>query len=323
MQRTELIESGIGIIGNLNVDLVMGPLDAIPTFGHEVFVPERSLRSAGAAFYTAAALAALGDPPRLLGAVGDDVLGQRIRDDVAAVGIDRRGVEVYSHQPTGLSVGFLDRQRDRAFVTHVGHLALFDVSAVMQKWDYIRGSRLVLFCGYNCLPGLRPDGGLALLQRAQSEGITTALDTGWDADNWEQGGRQHVSAMLAHTEVFLPNWEEARALTGLDDPATATEALLQAGPHTVIIKLGPHGAYGLHRDTAVSMPAIPTAVSDTVGAGDAFNAGVLYALARDWSMEAAMRLGTAVASYAISGHEPRYPDLQQARLLMEQLAQAP
>lgn len=315
-ERADRAAGAIAVTGNLNMDLLMGPLPRLPEFGHELFVPERSLRSAGQVYYTVLALAALGAPPRLVASAGDDAFGAWMLDDLRAAGIDVSGVPITSGYPTGLSVALLDERRDRAFVTHPGHLGAFDVATIFAHWERIAGSRLLLFCGYCCLPALRPDGGPELLRRAQSEGIATVLDTGWDPEDWSGSGRAEVRAMLRHTDLFTPNMEEARALTGHDDPAAAA-ALAELGPATVVIKLGPDGALALQGERLLRVPAPTVTVAETVGAGDTFNAGLLYALARDWPLDEAVRLAIATASYAIGGHTPRCATLEQARALMD------
>jgi len=76
--------------------------------------------------------------------------------------------------------------------------------------------------------------------------------------------------------VFLPNLDEARALTRKDDPAEALAALSGHFP-VVALKCGPGGAW-LAMDGKVFRRAAPRVeVVDTTGAGDAFNAGFLHA----------------------------------------------
>lgn len=314
--RASAAQPVIAIVGNLNSDLLLGPLAKLPTFGHEAFVTGRSLRAAGQAFTTALALATLGAPPQLVGAVGDDVFGAQIISELRGAGIDVGGVHTCAGLPTGLSVALLDEQGDRAFVTHPGHLEALDALAVLAHWERVAGCRLLLLCGYFCLPGLRPHGGVALLRRAQDAGLRTVLDTGWDPGDWATGARGEVRALLRHTTIFLPNREEACALSRQDEPEDAAAELATWGPDTVIVKLGADGALGWRGGEIVHVPARPTVVADTVGAGDCFNAGALYALANDWPLDGALRLGTAVAGYAIAGQDPRYPTLERAQALM-------
>lgn len=320
---TESHHAGIAIIGNLNTDLLLGPLAHAPEFGREMFVAERSLRTGGQAFYPAIALAALGAAPRLVGEVGDDAFGAQIIADLRAGGVDVAEVHVRAGLPTGLSVALLNAQRDRAFITHPGHLAALDTGAILKRWDRLTGARLLLFCGYCCLPGLRPDGGLTIMRRAQADGIATVLDTGWDPDDWRTGVREEVRAMLRYTDIFMPNEEEARALTGLDDMDAAAALLASWGVRLVIVKCGSEGVLARRGDERLRGGTLPTTVVDTVGAGDSFNAGALYGLAHDWPLAEALRLGAAVAGYAIADHTPRYPTLAQAQELMAQVCSTP
>jgi len=299
----------VAIVGNLNMDLLLGPLAQPPTFGHEAFVAEQSLRPAGQAFQTAMALAALGDSPCLIGDVGDDPFGVGLVAALHAGGVDVAGVRTCTGRSTGLSVALFDEQRDRAFVTHLGHLEELDDTAVMDRWDHIAGCRFLLLCGYFCLPGMRARG-VEVLRRARAEGMTTALDTGWDPDGWTASARKEIRALLRQIDIFMPNRDEAHALTGLADPAAAAVELTSWGPSTTIVKLGSDGALG-QRDSAYErVPALPTAVVDTVGAGDAFNAGALYGLACGWPLATVLRMGVVVASHAIARREPRYATIE-------------
>ncbi len=305
----------IAVIGNLIGDLVVGPLDRLPEFGQEAVVEERSLRSAGQAFNTAMALAALGETPCLVSNAGDDDVGRQILRDMESMGLGTDLVRIEPSTPTGLSIALLNSARDRAFVTHLGHLHHFTAGTVLAAWSSIAACRFFLFCGYGNLPAMRGESSVGLLKQARNAGLVTVLDTGWDPDGWTTGAREEVWAMLEETDIFIPNLEEARALTGQDDPAAAAAQLRSRGAGTIIVKLGPEGALCLTAAGTTHMPAIETQVADTVGAGDSFNAGVLYGLARDWSLEDAIRLGTAVASHVIAGHQPRYPSIEQALAL--------
>jgi sugar/nucleoside kinase (ribokinase family) len=308
----------VAVVGNLLTDLVLGPLARLPSFGQEVVVAERAVRSAGQAFNTAIALAALGAPPCLVSDVGDDAFGAGILDDLRKARIDTRNVRVKAGLPTGLTVALLDDRRNRAFVTHLGHLAAFNCDAIDGDWPAILQCRFLLFCGYFNLPGMRPAGALAVLERARAAGLVTALDTGWDPDDWATGGREEVQAMLRATNIFMPNLEEAQALTGRDEPIAAAIQLARHGPSTVIIKLGAAGALALVDHVCIRVPALPVEAADTVGAGDAFNAGVLHALGRGSTLADALSLGTAVAGYIIGSHEPRQPAIADALALQRQ-----
>jgi sugar/nucleoside kinase (ribokinase family) len=55
---------------------------------------------------------------------------------------------------------------------------------------------------------------------------------------------------------------------------------------------------------------------DTTGAGDAFNAGVLYGLSRDWEPRRILSFANAVAAITLSRREDRYPTLGEVNRFM-------
>src|SRR5439155_12414159 len=76
--------------------------------------------------------------------------------------------------------------------------------------------------------------------------------------------------------LLLANSDEARVLTGLSDPAAAAHALAERLGQAVV-KCGADGAVWSDGDALHGLPAAPTKVVDTTGAGDAFAAGLLAA----------------------------------------------
>ena len=61
-----------------------------------------------------------------------------------------------------------------------------------------------------------------LLAQARAQGLTVSLDTGWDPDEgWDSG----LWETLAQTDVFLPNGDEARSITGGTDAEAALASL--------------------------------------------------------------------------------------------------
>jgi ribokinase len=89
-------------------------------------------------------------------------------------------------------------------------------------------------------------------------------------------------------------------------PARAEElahALLRLGPRHVVVTLGAEGALWVSRDRTAHFPALPVKVLDTVGAGDAFNAGLAVGLSEKLRFEDAVRLGITAASLSTEKRE--------------------
>ena len=139
---------------------------------------------------------------------------------------------------------------------------------------------------------------------ADENAIDIALDTGWPPSGWTAGRKVEAKRWLARSRYALFNEVEACAITETDDVEAAANAMLglMSRQHAeVIVKRGPNGAIGACRAAGiVRVPAEDVVVVDTIGAGDAFNAGFLFATARDQSMEDAVRQGVSTACAAIS-----------------------
>jgi len=152
---------------------------------------------------------------------------------------------------------------------------------------------------------------------ARGAGATTSLDTNWDpSERWRDDG---LSAVIAASDLLLPNEAEALALSGAADPEAAALALAGVGP-SVAVKLGARGvlcAAGpeLHQ---VSLP--PVTPVDTTGAGDCFNAGLIAGLLQGLPLPQAAALGCAAGALSTGalGGTAGTPDLTSATDLAKQ-----
>ena len=295
----------VTIVGNVNLDVLVRDVRSLPAPGEERFVEAADLRTGGAAANAALALAALGVPVRLVGAVGDDPAGRLLRDDLAAHGLDLTDVRTLSGVPSGVSVALEAPDRDRSFLTAAGALAAFDRSMVPPD---ALGAAFVLVTGTFLLPGLGHEETDALLRDAKARGATVLFDPGSDPAGWPDEHVRQVRSLLGSVDVFLPNEQEATALTGEADAVAAARSLQEAD-RWVVVKRGPRGAIARGPGAeAVEVDAPQVEVVDTTGAGDAFDAGMIAGLRErhpvQRSVEFAVRLASAVAARPSSD---RYP----------------
>jgi sugar/nucleoside kinase (ribokinase family) len=116
--------SGISIIGNVNIDLVVWPAAELPPPNAEVQVETIGRRAAGSARNSALALAHLDQAPSRAGCVGEDHFGRFILEELAAAGIEGE-VSVLPEEPTGITIAFQAPGRDRSFLTLLGSLEAF------------------------------------------------------------------------------------------------------------------------------------------------------------------------------------------------------
>ncbi|MFE2938750.1 carbohydrate kinase family protein [Streptomyces sp. NPDC059255] len=306
------------VIGDANPDIVLGPLDAPLAFGQrEQLVDTGLLTLGGSAAIMAAGAARLGLKVAFAGRVGDDEAGRFVTAALAARGVDTSAVRVDPALSTPLTVVVTRGDGDRTILTAPGTLAATRADDVPEA--LLGDSRHVHAASYFLLPRLA-EALPALFRTARERGATTSLDTNDDpAGKWETGGpggSGGLGAVLAVTDVLLPNAREARALAGLPEDTPLEEAarrLALRGP-LVAVKDGADGALVHDGRAALRTRGIPAEPLDTVGAGDSFDAGFVAGLLAGRSAADALELAAVCGALSTRayGGTPAQPTRDEA-----------
>ena len=295
--RTEISPAlpRISILGDIGIDLVMGPLDGWPETGTETLMPRSEMRAGGSAGNAALALRALGAPVRLLSAVGHDALGAWLAGQFDGLETELTVLAA----PTSLSVGMIHGAGDRNFFTTHGHLDLQPPAAAPRA---ARPGDILLLTGVFLLPRLRALY-CQLMQQWRDLGYQIAIDTGWPPEGFTAEVVAEVRSWLPLADHILLNDLEIRRLAqtdGLESAMTALSALLRPGA-TLVAKTGRDGARawrdGAH---AAATPPASDDIFDTIGAGDAFNAGYLQAVSQGADLGTTLTAGSATATRIIA-----------------------
>lgn len=307
----DLEHKPICVIGNFNIDLIIRNVPHLPVWGQEVMGTDHVQVSSGQTGYLAFALRCLGVPTSVIGNIGQDIYGEQILRDLERYQLDAHGVEITPGAPTGITVAIVRPDGERAFVSNLGSLLAFNEQMALRHWDQTEEAGIVCLVGLFMIPNLDYAAATRLLGRARQAGKLTMLDSGWDPDNWSEKTRRGFSHLLRETSIFLPNLDEALALTGKDTPDAAAVALQELGPSIVVVKCGPQGSHLRVGELSMTLPARDVSVFDAVGAGDVFNSGFLYALRGGLPWQACLAVGNSSASLYISRAENRFPSLDE------------
>jgi sugar/nucleoside kinase (ribokinase family) len=292
--RSEKATPPILVLGNINVDLVLGPVDGWPAIGTEIEVERAEMRPGGSAGNTALALTGLREPHRLIASIGDDPNGVWLRgefDPANCDWIDDPGM-------TTTTVGIVHKGGDRAFFTTPGHLRRAAPEALLDRVPAPPRPGSVAILSGNLLMPLICDATTQILVGLRARGWVTAIDPGWPPQGWNSALRQRFGEWLALTDHALFNEEEVAALADGNSIGDVASLLPPGG--RLVVKRGATGALALQGGVATDVPAPAVEVIDTVGAGDAFNAGYLVGMIRGRPVAKALALGVAVASRAVS-----------------------
>jgi ribokinase len=286
------------IIGDVGVDIVLGPVDHWPAVGTEALMDRSELRPGGSAANAALAASYLGAPCRLLSSVGNDGLGTWLTEQF-------RGLDVslpVCDSATSVSVGIIHSCGERTFLTTRGHLEVFSYEHVRPFVPRAKHrDSIALLSGVFLTPKLRRNYS-RLLEEVAALGYQIALDTGWPSGNWNDELREQVFGWVEKCDHVLLNEIEVAHLGDSTDLQVALDNVsrrLKPGA-SLVVKNGAKGAIGFQAGAKQRVDAVPSAVFDTIGAGDSFNAGYLLARLEGSDLTDALAAGCRAAAAVIT-----------------------
>ena len=282
--------------GNAVADVLARPVDGLAGPGGSQPLEEVALGPGGNGVNTAIALARLGVRVALAAPVGDDRLGEMLRQTVRAEGVDDSNMFTVKQARTSASVVLIESTGERRLLHFRGASAYF--SARHLNWDLVRGAHVFHYASAFALPAFDGSPLVETLKRARDLGCMTSVNVCWD-----QRGRwlSILEPALAYTDFIFPNREEGKQLTGESEPSAIARRLRSLGAKTVIVKLGARGCYVESREGAFTSPGFAVDPVDTTGAGDCFAAAFLAAICDGSSLAEAARFANAAGALATLG----------------------
>jgi sugar/nucleoside kinase (ribokinase family) len=295
------------VAGEINPDLILSG-NVVPEFGQvEKLIDSATLTIGSSSVIFACGAARLGLRVVFVGVCGEDVFGRFMLDEMQKHHVDVSNVILRADGQTALSV-ILNKNSDRAILTHLGLIPMLQASdisdALLQQARHLHVASY--FLQTNLQPAL-PD----LFRRAHSLGLTTSLDTNYDPSEQWRG----FDELLSVTDIFLPNKTESLSITKLNDVRSAAKQLAYK-TKLVAIKLGADGALACQDQLIAHSDSVSVNVVDTVGAGDSFDAGFLYACLNHWDLQRALRLACVCGALSTqrAGGTDGQPTLAEAMM---------
>jgi sugar/nucleoside kinase (ribokinase family) len=264
----------------------------VPPRGALELVDEISLHGGGCALNTASALVRLGLDARVVGKVGADPFGDFILQLLDERGVDRRGVLQDSAVSTSATVVLVDSAGERTFLHLPGANGRLRREELDE--DALFSGRALHVAGALVMPELDGSPTAGILEEAKARGLTTSLDTVWDATGrWER-----LLPSLPHLDLFVPSLAEGSAISREPEPESVAAWLRKRGVGTVAIKLGAEGCFVASEEFEGFVAAPAVDAIDGTGSGDAFAAGLLYGHLAGWPLERAAALANAAGALA-------------------------
>ncbi|WP_217237288.1 ribokinase [Streptomyces sp. AC555_RSS877] len=273
----------IVVLGSTNMDLV-AYVEKAPQRGETVTGREYRTIPGGKGANQAIAAARAGATVSMIGAVGNDAFGARLRSTLEHSGVNTDHLRT-TEGPSGTAHIVVDDEGGNAIVVIPGangtvdHLAPGDEGLIASAYALLLQLEIPLAA---VLAGARA---------ARDHGVRTVLTPA--------PAQPLPPELLAATDLLVPNEHEAAALTGLTDPHSAAAALLERVPE-VVVTLGAAGSrYAARGAEPFTVPAPRVTAVDSTGAGDTFVGALAVALGEGRPKREALEWAATAAALSV------------------------
>lgn len=281
-------------VGESIVDIITRAVSEASFRNTNLPVEEIKLSSGGDALNNAVDLAKLGNEVAFVGRVGFDILGDFILSEGRRNGVCMN-YAVRSEFARNAAVSILvNTEGDRSMYYCAEASAEFCVQDV--DLSLLDRCKVLQIGGTFHLPKFDGEGAAWLLKKAKEKGVLTSMDvTGDPTGRWND----IIYPCYPYLDFFLPSIDQAKLIAGTADVREITDFFLDRGVMNAAVKLGKQGSYFRNGKTAFSCGIYDVSVVEPTGAGDSFVSGFLSGVLKGFDMVDCVRLGTAVATFAI------------------------
>lgn len=314
----------------------MNPPDSVPRFDivaiGEAMVEFNQATGAGARTYLqgfggdtsnlAIAAARQGARVAYVSALGADEEGRMLRALWQREGIDATHVRTDPVAPTGIY-----------FVSHDGtghHFSFRRAGSAASRLrgadlplEVVRSARVLHLSGISlAISNEACDAAHAAMAAAREAGVLVSFDTNLRLALWPlERARAMILDALSRTDIALPSYDDAVAITGLTGPDAIVDRCLALGARVVALKLGSEGAIVADREQRTRIAPYPVKPVDATGAGDTFGGAFLVRWLAGDTIEEAGRYAAVAAALSTEGFgavEP-IPHAEMVRIAMESM----
>jgi len=286
----------ITVLGRIGYDL----------YSEEPHVPLPQVRRfsrylGGSSANMAVGLARLGKKVGIVASLGDDSLSRFLLDFLNSENVDTSHVQTVPGYLPSLCLTEVDPpdRFPQVFYRREPVDTRLDISAA--DLDYVASGRMFVTNGTSLCASPSRESTYKALERAHETGCKVVLDVDYRAMSWNHREDAGLAVRLAlpFVDVLIGNDLELSIVSGSADLDTAVKKLRGRVP-VLVSKLGDKGTRVWTGDDPVFLEPYRVEVVSTIGAGDGFASGFLYALFQGMPASECLHYGNAAAAIVVS-----------------------
>jgi 5-dehydro-2-deoxygluconokinase len=256
----------------------------------------------GSSANMAVGLARLGARTGIISCLGSDSLSRFLIEFLNQEKVDTSHIQIAPGYLPSLAVTEVSPPDSFPQVFYRHDPADTRLDATAADLDYVAGARMFVTNGTSLCASPSRESTYRALERAKEAGCRVVFDVDYRAMSWRSPEEAGLAVRLAlpFLDILIGNQLELTLVAGVADLDGATRKLRRAGVPVLVSKLGEMGTRVWSGEDSVFLPPYAVDVVSTIGAGDGFASGFLYALIQNRPLLECLHYGNAAAAIVVS-----------------------
>lgn len=256
----------------------------------------------GAELNVAIGCARLGLKAGWISRLGNDEFGKYIQTFARGEGIDISQVRLVEGHPTSLNFKEIMENGNVRTFYYRDQSPTLTMTPDDLKEEYFQQAKILHLTGI--YPAIHPKN-IHIIERsitlAKKYGLKISFDPNIRLRMWNKvEAKETLSRILPHIDILLAGDEEMDIIIGESQPKKIIKKVKELGISYIFIKQGEKGSVGYHNGRYCEAPSVKVSkVADTVGAGDGFNAGVIYGILHDWTLQKTLEFSNTIGAMVV------------------------